>query len=93
MRQNRTLSPGLSKDGWATAESNRRTGLASFGTFTAMVITGYGLQVITSEALLNAMVIVHVASGVVFSIAYVIHLFISLKISRSRSWEQVREVA
>lgn len=72
---------------------NRRTGLASFGTFAAMVITGYSLQVITSEAVLEAMVIVHVASGVVFSASYVIHLLISLRITRARSWEQVREVA
>jgi hypothetical protein len=72
---------------------NRRTGLASFGTFAAMVITGYSLQVVTSEALLQVMMIVHVASGVVFSASYIAHLLISLRITRPRSWQQVREVA
>lgn len=72
---------------------NRRTGLASLGTFATMVVTGYGLQVVTNETALKAMVIVHVAAGVVFSASYVIHLFISLRITRARAWQQVREVA
>lgn len=72
---------------------NRRTGLATLGTFATMVATGYALQVVTSEAVLKAMVVVHVASAVVFSASYVIHLLISLRITRSRSWQQVREVA
>ena len=47
---------------------NRRTGLASFGMFAAMVVSGYLLQVATAEAWLRGLVIVHVASGAVFTL-------------------------
>src|SRR5688572_9766062 len=40
---------------------NRRTGLLSLGTFGAMVVTGYLLQIASSEGLLQLLVVVHVA--------------------------------
>jgi len=72
---------------------NRRTGLISLVTFGTMGVSGYALQVITSEAWLAAVVVVHVASGLVFGAVYVTHLLISLKITRARSVLQAREVA
>ena len=77
----------------ANRPPNRRTGLLSFGTFGTLVVSGYALQVATNETLLRALVLAHVASGTIFSVAYVGHLFISLKITRSRGWQRVREVA
>jgi hypothetical protein len=71
--------------------ANRRSGLASLVTFGTMVATGYLLQVVTHETGLQALLIVHVASGVVFSAAYVAHLIVSVRLARA--WSAVREVA
>ena len=62
---------------------NRRSGLTSLGLFAAMVISGYLLQVSASEAWLQALVVVHVASGAVFAIVYAAHLIISAKLARA----------
>jgi hypothetical protein len=75
----------------ATRVDNRKSGLASLITFGVMVASGYLLQVVTAEGWLEALVAVHVASGVVFSVAYVAHLLISVKLARA--WAAVREVA
>lgn len=72
---------------------NRRTGLTSFGTFAAMVVSGYLLQVASSEAWLQPLVLVHVASGAVFSVAYAVHLVISTRLARVRPESAIREVA
>jgi hypothetical protein len=68
----------------ATRIPNRTSGLISFGTFAAMVASGYVLQVATSESIRQALVIAHVGSGAVFTIAYAIHLIISVRLVRSR---------
>ena len=72
---------------------NRRSGFVSLGTFAAMVVSGYLLQVLSSEAWLNALVVIHVASGAIFSIVYAIHLVISARLARIRLYPAVREVA
>jgi len=66
----------------ATRLPNRRSGLVSLGTFAAMIVSGYLLQVSSSEAWLQTMIVVHVASGAVFAIVYVAHLVISAKLGR-----------
>ena len=63
---------------------NRRSGFVSLGTFAAMVVSGYLLQVSSSEGWLTAMVVLHVASGAVFSIVYAAHLVISARLARIR---------
>ena len=63
---------------------NRRSGLVSLGTFAPMVVSGYLLQVAASEAWLQALVVVHVASGAVFAIVYAAHLVVSAKLARIR---------
>ena len=75
----------------ATRVENRRSGLASLITFGVMVASGYLLQVVTAEGWLEALVVVHVAAGVVFSVAYVAHLVISVRLART--WAGMREVA
>ncbi|MDA1183859.1 MAG: hypothetical protein O2930_04330 [Acidobacteria bacterium] len=72
---------------------NRRSGLTSLGLFAAMVISGYLLQVSTSDAWLQALVVVHVASGAVFTMVYAAHLIISAKLARYRPLPIAREVA
>jgi hypothetical protein len=66
----------------ATRLPNRRSGLVSLGTFAAMIVSGYLLQVSSSQAWLQAMVVVHIASGAVFAIVYVAHLVISARLAR-----------
>jgi hypothetical protein len=78
----------------ATRLPNRRSGYVSLGTFAAMVVSGYLLQVSSNERWLAMLVIVHVAAGTVFSIAYGAHLFISAKLVRTQQTAAaIREVA
>lgn len=72
---------------------NRKSGLTSLGTFAAMVLSGYVLQVASNDAWLQALVVLHVASGTLFSIAYTVHLVISTRLARARPETAIREVA
>ena len=69
----------------ATGLPNRKTGLLSLGTFFAMVASGYLLQVVTAEALTQALVTIHVATGSVFSVTYAAHLVISVRLARAQA--------
>jgi hypothetical protein len=71
---------------------NRRSGYASLGTFAAMVLSGYLLQISVDQWWLRALMVVHVTAGVVFSIAYGAHLVISVRLVR-RLNPVIREVA
>ena len=62
--------------------ANRKSGYLSLATFAAMLLSGYLLQVASSEALLQALVIVHVGAGAVFAVSYLVHLAISWRLSR-----------
>jgi hypothetical protein len=77
----------------ATRMPNRKTGLASFGTFAAMIVSGYLLQVATADAWLRALVVVHVASGAVFALTYGTHLVVSYRLVRRPGAAAVQEVA
>jgi hypothetical protein len=66
----------------ASGVPNRRSGLASLACFFTMTASGYLLQVVTAETLLEALVIVHLASGTVFTLAYAAHLIISARLAR-----------
>lgn len=72
---------------------NRRTGLTSLGTFAMMVVSGYLLQTSSDEQWLQALVVVHVASGAIFSLTYGAHLVISARLARTRQESAIREVA
>jgi hypothetical protein len=73
--------------------ANRRTGLISLGGFVVMAMSGYLLQVVTSELMLKVVLVAHLTSAIAFSGSYVAHLVISLRIARTRSWSLSREVA
>lgn len=72
---------------------NRKTGLISLGTFAVMVLSGYLLQTSSDERWLQALVVVHVASGALFSLTYGTHLVISARLARTRQESAIREVA
>jgi hypothetical protein len=72
---------------------NRRSGYVSLGTFAAMVVSGYLLQVSWSEAWLQALVVFHLGAGILFTVAYAAHLLISLSIARRPARTTIREVA
>lgn len=77
----------------ATKLPNRRSGYVSLATFALMLASGYLLQVSSNERWLQALVVVHVASGAVFSVVYVSHLIISTSLARRRSSPVLSEVA
>lgn len=73
---------------------NRRSGLVSFGLFAVMVVSGYLLQVMTSDAALRTLVWLHAGSGTLFSATYLVHLAISVRLTRRvTAGAPVREVA
>lgn len=72
---------------------NRRSGYVSLGTFAAMVLSGYLLQVSMSEAWLRALVLLHVVSGALFTVVYAAHLVISARLGRRRQAPLLTEVA
>lgn len=59
---------------------NRRSGMIALVTIAIMTISGYLLQVVTSETWQRACVIAHLASGVVFALSYVTHLAVSARL-------------
>jgi hypothetical protein len=77
----------------ATRLPNRRTGYASLGAFAVMVLSGYLLQITSTDTWLRAMVAIHIASGTLFSAVYVTHLMISARLARQRQQSIIREVA
>lgn len=71
---------------------NRRSGLAALVLFAIMLASGYLLQTASDDVWLRSLVITHVTSGVVFSIVYVAHVVVSVRLAR-RLPEAFREVA
>jgi hypothetical protein len=73
---------------------NRRSGYISFGTFAAMACSGYLLQVAMEERWMQALVILHVGSGLTFAVTYLVHLVISARSAGRRGAPAaIREVA
>lgn len=65
---------------------NRKSGLLALITLGVMTVSGYLLQVVTAENLHQVALVAHIASGVVFTGAYVTHLAISVRLwARERS--------
>ena len=77
----------------ATGVPNQKSGLTSLAMFAGMVVSGYLLQVASSEAWLQALVAVHLTTGAVFTLVYGAHLVISARLGRRRSRPLIREVA
>jgi hypothetical protein len=80
----------LRKLGATTRLPNRKSGYLSLATFFTMTLTGYLLQVVTAEQTLQVLVALHVTTGALFSIAYVTHLLISVRLARAYREARVR---
>jgi hypothetical protein len=76
------LNSHIMKKLGARNSPNRRSGFWSLGSFAVMTATGYLLQVATVERVITALVVCHVASGAIFSAAYLIHLIVSVRLAR-----------
>ncbi|MPZ19483.1 MAG: hypothetical protein GEV06_16425 [Luteitalea sp.] len=63
---------------------NRKSGYVMLSSFGAMALSGYLLQVVTAPAILETMIAVHVIAGVLFAVAYLVHLIISARLTRER---------
>lgn len=77
----------------ANGSPNRRTGYVSLGAFALMSASGYLLQVMTSDGVLGALVVVHVASSIAFTLMYGVHLFISWRMGRARTVTSLARMA
>jgi hypothetical protein len=66
----------------ARKTQNRKSGVVALATFFVMTGTGYLLQVVTSPLLMQTLVAAHVVSGGMFSLVYVVHLVVSVRLSR-----------
>ena len=67
---------------------DRRTGWTSLISFSSMALTGYLLQVLSSPVWLQWMVVLHIATSVIFLIGYSAHLILGwrfIKASRTLS--------
>jgi hypothetical protein len=53
------------------------------------VASGYALQVAKGDAVLRVLVVVHVASGTLFALAYTVHLIVSVRLAR---WSAARRL-
>ncbi len=58
---------------------NRRSGLTSAATFLVMTLSGYLIQVATTPALIAVAIWTHVATSVLFVVAYGVHLVIGYR--------------
>ena len=72
------------------SQPDRRTGWISLISFSAMALSGYLLQVVSSVALLDALVVLHIATGVVFVIGYGAHLIIGWRLLWAAGRESTR---
>ena len=64
----------------SNSRPNRRTGWISLISFSTMALSGYLLQVATSVAWLNAFVVLHIGTSIVFIIGYGAHLVIGWRL-------------
>ena len=64
----------------SNSRPDRRTGWISLISFSTMALSGYLLQVATSVAWLNAFVVLHIATSVVFILGYGAHLVIGWRL-------------
>ena len=70
---------------------DRRTGWISLISFSTMALSGYLLQVATSVAWLNAFVVLHIGTSIVFIIGYGAHLVIGWRLLWAADTETTRE--
>lgn len=62
--------------------ANRRTGWTSLLSFSAMALSGYLIQVVSTPALIRFFIWTHVVTGTVFVVGYCVHLSNGWRINR-----------
>ena len=62
--------------------ANRRTGWTSLLSFSAMALSGYLIQVVSTPALITFFIWTHVAASTVFVVGYGVHLVNGWRINR-----------
>ena len=62
--------------------ANRRTGWTSLICFSAMAVSGYFIQVVTTPPLINGFIWLHIVTSALFVVGYGIHLVLGYRISR-----------
>ena len=72
------------------SQPDRRTGWISLISFSAMALSGYLLQVVSSVVLIDVLVVLHIATGVVFVIGYGAHLIIGWRLLWTAGRESTR---
>lgn len=68
--------------------SNRRSGLVALVTFPTMVLSGYGLQIVTGPLARNLLIWIHLLSGGLFAAGYLGHQVWTLLFAPGRSEQQ-----
>ena len=63
--------------------SNRISGLAALVTFPGMVVSGYLLQVSTSDLLSKVSLVTHLITSAVFALTYIVHQVVSIRMARA----------
>lgn len=64
----------------SNSQPDRRTGWISLISFSAMALSGYLLQVASSVAWLDTLVVVHIGTSIVFVVGYGAHLVIGWRL-------------
>ena len=64
--------------------ANRRSGWSMVLCFLPMVLSGYLLQVLTHPVALQIALVVHLVTGGIFAVCYVIHQVINFRIQRAQ---------
>lgn len=72
--------------------ANRRTGWTSLTSFGSMALSGYLLQIVTSPAWIDALVVIHIVTSLVFTVGYVVHLVIGWRMSRATDPAAIEQV-
>ena len=75
--------------------ANRRTGVLILSCLLPMILSGYLLQVLTDPMALRIALVVHLVTGGLFGVSYLIHQVINFRIWRSqpKSYEEKRLAA
>lgn len=61
--------------------AHRRSGWTSVPGFSAMALSGYLIQVVSSPAAITAFIWLHIASSAVFVTGYGVHLVLACRVS------------
>jgi len=77
VRRQTPRNNGHSKEG-------RRSGWVSLGSVPLMAVSGYLLQVATNEWVLRTLLVLHLVSGMVFAVSYLIHFVVGRWVRKAK---------